>query len=105
MPFAPWGLSLLAKSFMMMDLSENVGSGGNISTKNDVLNDNGDHDVNVDPYAVNGDSYSSRAARTSGLGAVPLNLGTVPVENSIQQLNQTENQMPQRPKMAFFTPH
>ena len=90
----------------MMDLSENVGSAENISTDNDVPNDNGDRDVvNVDPYAVNGESYASRAARTAGLGAVPLNLGTVPVENLIQQLHQTENRMPQRPKTAFFTPH
>ena len=85
-------LPFLLGSLLIMDLNETTGIIEDISTESDIAT----VDV-VDPYAVNGESYASRAARTSGLG-------TVPVNDLVQQIQRNENCMPQRPKTAFFKP-
>lgn len=48
-----------------------------------------------DSFFVNGESYASRAARTSGTSSIIKEQHVWPVENN----------MPQRPRTAFFTPN
>ena len=64
----------------------------------DVSTVAGDNVPSESLHAVNGDSYASRAARTSGIGNIPVN-------DLVHQVWENENHIPQRPKTAFFTLH